>query len=111
MVKETKNSALTTAQAFYHQSIVALDKCFEMGKGDCIYLEKDGDISFITEGENTGSQIEVKDVAATLTDHHESFWKTLKNRHGHPATIQGNFVATAIWVQTRKAAAKMRYGL
>ena len=79
MVKETKNSALTTAQAFYHQSIVALDKCFEMGKGDCIYLEKDGDISFITEGENTGSQIEVKDVAAALTDHHESFWKTLKN--------------------------------
>jgi hypothetical protein len=40
-----------------------------------------------------------------------SFWKTLKNRRGHPATIQGNFVATAIWVQTRKAAAKMRYGL
>ncbi|MFC2614581.1 MAG: hypothetical protein ACFNYQ_03535 [Treponema sp.] len=40
-----------------------------------------------------------------------SFWKTLKNRHGYPATIQGNFVATAIWVQTRKAAAKMRYGL
>ena len=53
MVKETKNSALTTAQAFYHQSIVALDKCFDMGKGDCIYLEKDGDISLITEGENT----------------------------------------------------------
>ena len=79
MVKETKNSALTTAQAFYHQSIVALDKCFEMDEGDCIYLEKDGDISLITEGENTGSQIEIKDVAAALTDHHESFWKTLKN--------------------------------
>ena len=79
MVKETKNSALITAQAFYHQSIVALDKCFEMRKGDCIYIEKDGDISFITEGENIGSQIEVKDVAAVLTDHHESFWKTLKN--------------------------------
>ena len=79
MVKETKNSALTTAQAFYHQSIVALDKCFDMGKGDCIYLEKDGDISLITEGENTGSQIEIKDVAAALTDYHESFWKTLKN--------------------------------
>ena len=79
MLKETKNAALTTAQAFYHQSIVALDKCFEMEKGDCIYIEKDGDISFITEGENTGSQIEIKDVAAALTDHHESFWKTLKN--------------------------------
>ena len=79
MVKETKNSALTTAQAFYHQSIAALDKCFDMDEGDCIYLEKDGDISLITEGENTGSQIEIKDVAAALTDHHESFWKTLKN--------------------------------
>ena len=79
MLKETKNAALTTAQAFYHQSIVALDKCFEMKKGDCIYIEKDGDISLINEEENTGSQIEVKDVTATLTDHHESFWKTLKN--------------------------------
>lgn len=79
MLKETKNAALTTAQAFYHQSIVALDKCFDMDEGDCIYLEKDGDISLITEGENVGSQIEIKDVAAALTDHHESFWKTLKN--------------------------------
>ena len=78
MMKETKNSALTTAQAFYHQSIVALDKCFEMDEGDFIYLEKDGDISLITEGENTGSQIEIKDVAAALTDHHESFWKNNK---------------------------------
>ena len=79
MAKETKNSALTTAQAFYHQSIVALDKCFEMDEGGCIYLEKDGDISLITEGGNTGSQIEIKDVAKVLTDHQESFWKTLKN--------------------------------
>lgn len=100
MMKETKNSALTTAQAFYHQSIVALDKCFEMEKGDCIYLEKDGDISLITEGENTGSQIEVKDVAAVLTDHHESFWKTLKNwlatgDFGKKATVSETFKAQA----------------
>lgn len=79
MGKETKNSALTTAQAFYYQSIVALDKCFEMEEGDCIYIEKDGDISLISDGEKIGSQIEVKDVTTTLTDHHESFWKTLKN--------------------------------
>lgn len=79
MMKETKNSALTTAQAFYHQTIVALDKCFDMETRDCIYIEKDGDISLIVEEENTGTQIEVKDVEAALTDHHESFWKTLRN--------------------------------
>ena len=40
MLKETKNAALTTAQAFYHQSIVALDKCFEMEKEIVSILKK-----------------------------------------------------------------------
>lgn len=78
MAKETKNAALTTAQAFHHQSIVALDKCFEMQEGDAIYIEKDGDVSLAND-ENMGKQLEVKDVIAPLTDHHASFWNTLKN--------------------------------
>lgn len=78
-MKETKNSALITTQAFHYQNIIALEKCFDMQKGDMIYLEKDGDISHYSDLSNRGSQIEVKDVQTALTDHHETFWKTLKN--------------------------------
>ncbi|KMK51926.1 hypothetical protein RO21_03625 [[Actinobacillus] muris] len=78
-MKETKNSALITAQAFNYQNIVALEKCFEMQEGDTIYIEKDGDISHYSNNPNMRAQTEVKDVKAPLTDHHETFWKTLKN--------------------------------
>lgn len=78
-MKETKNSALITSQAFHYQNIIALEKCFDMQEGDIIYIEKDGDISLCSEHPNRGNQIEVKDVKVPLTDHHETFWKTLKN--------------------------------
>lgn len=78
-MKETKNSALTTLQAFHYQSIVALEKCFHMEEGDVIYIEKDGDISHISDNLEISSQIEVKDVKVPLTDYSETFWKTLKN--------------------------------
>ncbi|SUT91361.1 hypothetical protein [Actinobacillus lignieresii] len=78
-MKETKNSALITAQAFYYQLIVALEKCFDMEEGNIIYIEKDGDVSLFSDDLNTGVQIEVKDVQARLTNHSETFWKTLKN--------------------------------
>lgn len=78
-MKETKNSALITTQAFYYQNIVALEKCFNMQEGDSIYIEKDGDISHLTDNPNMGYQIEVKDVKTLLTDHNIAFWKTLRN--------------------------------
>lgn len=78
-MKETKNSALITAQAFHYQNVIALEKCFDMQEGDIIYIEKDGDISHYSGNPNNGVQIEAKDVKSPLTDHHETFWKTLKN--------------------------------
>ncbi|MDG2954777.1 hypothetical protein P7M11_08595 [Bisgaard Taxon 10/6] len=78
-MKETKNSALITSQAFHYQNIIALEKCFDMQEGDIIYIEKDGDISHHSDNSNKRNQIEVKDVQAPLTNHHETFWKTLKN--------------------------------
>ncbi|WGE47131.1 hypothetical protein [Actinobacillus equuli] len=79
VVKETKNSALITAQAFYYQSIVALEKCFDMEEGDAIYLEQDGDISHRSNNLDISSQSEVKNVQTPLTDHSKTFWNTLKN--------------------------------
>ncbi|ABN73884.1 hypothetical protein ACQP4Q_04175 [Actinobacillus pleuropneumoniae] len=78
-MKETKNSALITAQAFYYQSIVALEKCFEMEEGDIIYLEQDGDVSHRSNNLDISSQSEVKDVQTPLTDHSKTFWNTLNN--------------------------------
>lgn len=40
-----------------------------------------------------------------------SFWKTLKLSKGKPATIRRNFIVPEIWIETRKAAVKMEYGL
>lgn len=76
---QTKNAALTTALAFHYQMLIGLDKCFSLEEGQSIWFEKDGDVSQISPDYLTSTQTEVKDYAAPLTDHHENFWKTLKN--------------------------------
>lgn len=78
MYKETKNSALTTARAFHYQVMIGLIQCYNMKEGDLIHIEKDGDVSLITQ-DNQGTQIEAKNFSDSLTDHHPNFWKTLKN--------------------------------
>lgn len=55
------------------QFYVALDKCFELGEGESLFIEKDGDVSTPTQ------QFEVKKFADPLTDSHVNFWKTLSN--------------------------------
>ncbi|PSF08261.1 hypothetical protein C7H09_08845 [Marinobacter fuscus] len=76
---QTKNAALTTALAFHYQVLIGLEKCFALEEGQSIWFEKDGDVSLISPNTLTSSQTEVKDYSAALTDHHENFWKTLKN--------------------------------
>lgn len=76
---QTKNTALTTALAFHYQVLIGLDKCFSLEEGQSVWFEKDGDISLISPMALASTQTEVKRYAAPLTDHHENFWKTLKN--------------------------------
>lgn len=76
---QTKNAALTTALAFHYQVLIGLDKCFSLEEGQSVWFEKDGDVSLISLDALASIQTEVKDYAAPLTDHHENFWKTLKN--------------------------------
>ncbi|MCC5450702.1 hypothetical protein LMJ53_02995 [Rheinheimera sp. UJ51] len=75
----TKNAALTTALAFHYQVLIGLDKCFALEEGQSVWFEKDGDVSLISPDAIASTQTEVKDYSATLTDHHENLWKTLKN--------------------------------
>lgn len=79
MKGQTKNAALTTALAFHYQVLIGLDKCFSLEEGQSVWFEKDGDVSLLSSNASTSCQIEVKNYAAPLTDHHENLWKTLKN--------------------------------
>lgn len=79
IASQTKNAALTTALAFHYQALIGLDKCFSLEEGQSVWLEKDGDVSLISPDALESTQTEVKDYSATLTDHHENLWKTLKN--------------------------------
>lgn len=79
MNKETRNSALVTALAFHYQTLIGLEKCFDLKEGQSVFFEKDGDISFISEEKELSTQIEVKNYSDNLTDNHLNFWKTLNN--------------------------------
>lgn len=76
---QTKNAALTTALAFHYQALIGLEQCFSMREDQSVWFERDGDVSLIGKAEKDSTQIEVKNYSDTLTDHHENFWKTLKN--------------------------------
>lgn len=75
MSKKVDFSSPAGAGAIISQFLVALEKCFEMNVNECVYIEKDGDISTNTE------QIEYKEYSEkdNLTDSHTNFWNTLKN--------------------------------
>ncbi|HGP3419400.1 TPA: hypothetical protein ACLHMH_001318 [Acinetobacter baumannii] len=75
----TKNAALTTALAFHYQFLIGINKCFSLESDQSIFFERDGDVSVSGENPENSVQIEVKNYADTLGDHHENFWKTLKN--------------------------------
>lgn len=74
-----KNAALTTALAFHYQVLIGIKECFSLESDQSIFFEKDGDVSLVGEKADSSVQIEVKNYADTLGDHHENFWKTLRN--------------------------------
>lgn len=75
----TKNAALTTVLAFHYQVLIGLEYCFNMGEGQSVWFERDGDVSLIGKTIENSMQTEIKNYSDALTDHHENFWKTLKN--------------------------------
>jgi len=76
---QTKNAALKTTLSFHYQVLIGLERCFSLLSGQFVWFEKDGDVSLICDDINKSSQLEVKNYADVLTDHHENLWKTLKN--------------------------------
>ena len=74
MSEKLKHDSTATFKPIIYQFIIALEKCFELVKGESVFIEKYGDVTI-----SNSMQIEVKDYNETLTDSHENLWKTLKN--------------------------------
>lgn len=82
MNKKVKFSSPAPTGAIISQFYLALEKCFEMNVDECVYIEKDGDVSLINQlGKESGTQTELKeyDEKDNLTDSHLNFWNTLNN--------------------------------
>jgi hypothetical protein len=67
------DASASTKGTVYHLYTTVL-KCFQMDKGQTVYVERFGDIT--TSG---GDQVETKLYTDPLTDSHLNFWKTISN--------------------------------
>tara|TARA_R110001592_G_C13188743_1_gene752050 strand:+ start:4611 stop:5804 length:1194 start_codon:yes stop_codon:yes gene_type:complete len=68
--------------AIISQFYIALEKCFEMDVNECVYIERDGDVSLENNSKaENGVQIEYKEYSDmdNLTNSHTNFWNTLNN--------------------------------
>lgn len=68
------NDASETLKGTIYQFYVTLEKCFDLLEGECLLIEKDGDISLTSQ-----MQMEVKKNNNDLTDADEGLWNTLNN--------------------------------
>ncbi len=75
MAKQS-NDSTKTVKGIIYQFLIALEKCFELQKGECVYIETFGDISIL--GDNS-VQIESKYYNSYLTELNQNIWKTLNN--------------------------------
>lgn len=70
------SDASKSTQGIVYQLWVALEKCFELGDGQCLIVEKEGDVS-IPGGSTT--EVKLYSYDDDLTDGHLNVWKTLRN--------------------------------
>ena len=68
------HDATASTKGTIYQLCVAVQKCYEMGGGQKVLIESQGDVT-IPENQ----QVETKLYSDYLTDNHNNFWKTLYN--------------------------------
>ncbi len=61
-------------KALQYQLLVAVEYCYDLKPGECLWLEVLGDVTVPGK-----TQTEVKNYSDNLTDSHLNFWNTLKN--------------------------------
>ncbi|QUJ68862.1 hypothetical protein KDD30_07200 [Photobacterium sp. GJ3] len=74
MSKIVNQDASKAIKGILYQFYEAVHWCWQLTKGQSLYIEKFGDISISDQ-----SNIEVKNYGDSLTDSHDNFWKTLSN--------------------------------
>lgn len=80
-MSKLKSDSTSTVKGLLFQFLVALEKCFEMQKGESVYIETYGDVSAIGDLLNS-KQIESKFHKKTLTDLDKNIWKSIYNWMG-----------------------------
>lgn len=72
--KSPSHEAAASLKGSIHHLYVAVEKCYQLRKGEKLLIEEFGDITIEND-----SQIEVKHYSDVLTDGHKNFWNTVKN--------------------------------
>lgn len=76
-MKKLSFDSTSTLKGYVFQFLVALDRCFEMHKGESVFIETFGDVS-VLGGENP-TQIESKCYKTNLTDLDDNVWNSIHN--------------------------------
>ena len=70
------SDASKSTQGIVHQLWVALEKCYELGDGQCVIVEKEGDVAIPGV---SATEVKLYGYDDDLTDGHLNVWKTLRN--------------------------------
>lgn len=74
-----RSDTTSTLKGFIYQFLVALKACLEMKTGQSVYVERYGDVAIISDDEDNGVSIEVKQFQKALTPGHANLLNTLFN--------------------------------
>ncbi|MDD3277004.1 MAG: hypothetical protein PHP93_08150, partial [Kiritimatiellales bacterium] len=74
MTEKQRNDATESIKGTIYQLCVAVQKCYEMLRGQVVLIESQGDVSIGGQ-----EQVETKQYSGMLTDNHPNFWNTLAN--------------------------------
>lgn len=114
---QQRNDATASAQGMVFQFFAALDACFNMNKGEEVYIEKFGDVTVLSP--EASNQVEVKKRIKKLSDNSEEIWNTIYNwlKSEIPWKSFTNLVylttqeivATSVWAKWNEKSALERY--
>lgn len=105
-MKKLSFDSTSTLKGYVFQFLVALDRCFEMQKGESIFIETFGDVSVL--GGETPTQIESKCYKTDLTDLDENVWNSIHNWMRDEFPIEK--FSSLFLLTTQRAGKKTKWG-